>query len=797
MSPELWASVKATYLEACDAADGYEAFLESRSDLDEEVVQLVRQFLSDSQASLCLDRPCWISNGEDAGHALEVGQTLLERFEIVGFLGAGGVGEVYRAFDNEQNIFLALKTLRPALEGDASAVAGLRNELNVARQVTSPFVCRLYEAYWPRSSDTPAFFTMELLDGETLAHHLRRKPIPPATAMRLVLQMISGLEAAQEKGIVHRDFKPANIMLMDEGSRAVIMDFGLAREISPEASLEATLLSKGFAGTPAYMSPEQLRGQRATFASDVHSLGAVMFEMLTRRMPFEGDGPLEIAARRLKEPAPSPRRYSPAIDRRWEYAILRCLEADPKRRPNSAAAVRELLRHGPPLTFRRRGLIAAGVCAVPALVGGERFWDVLQRNRSAVVDVYDIENLSGDRNLDFVCRGTTSELIRRFGQSGRVSAIPKRTTQRAAVGGAGDRLAIGGALSRRDGIARLQIQISDGGAVVWSKTFEESRFGNLMKLQAEVAADAIAQLLRRAPLFRLFSQRLAGGGDSRAPTSNSAAFNLYIRGSSLQQEYSEESLRAAVGYFERALEQDPHFALALAALADSSLSLLNFGFDFDATTAAKARDAAQRAVREDPTLAEAHAVLGAVSQVDWDWATSELEYDRALQLNPGFARATRWRAGLVLQFARFDEAIAGMEKAFRLDPYDRGAISIYGAALLFAGRFRDAADMLQREIGNRDISGARYNLGLAQLLMAKETGGAVTADLFAGALEQARIIESIELRSHFPNPEISDRLYALSYSMMSRNDLAAPYLDRLERSVELRRARQELMPLFM
>jgi eukaryotic-like serine/threonine-protein kinase len=787
MSPNLWASVKATYLEACEAEDGYETFLESRSGLGDEVLQLVRQFLADSQPGPSLDRPCWICGREEARHTLEIGQILLGRFEIVGFIGAGGAGEVYRAFDHDQKIFLALKTLRSVLEGDSGAIAALRNELNVARQVTSPFVCRLYEAYWPRNSDAPPFLTMELLDGETLAHYLRRQTIPLATAVRLVLQMITGLEAAQEKGIVHRDFKPANIMIVDEGSRAVIMDFGLAREIAPGASLEATLLSKNFAGTPAYMSPEQLRGHRATFASDVHALGAVIFEMLTGWMPFEGDSPLDIAARRLNEAAPSPRRYSAAIDRRWEYAILRCLEADPKRRPTSAAAVRQLLQQEPPFTFRRRGIIAAGVCVVPAIVGGERFWTFLQRNRGAVVDVYDIANLSGDRNLDFVCRGTTSELVRRFGQSGRVSAIPMRTTQRAAVGGADDRLAIGGSLFRRDGVARLVIQISDGRSIVWSKSYAESRFGDLMGLQAEISSDAMPELVRRSPLFRarLFSQRLAGGGDSRAPTSNSAAFSLYIRGASLQQEYAEESLRAAVGYFERAIEQDPHFALALAALADCYLALLNFGFDFDGEKAAKARDAAQSAVREDPALPEAHAVLGAVSQVDWDWANSELEYDRALQLNPDFARAIRWRAGLVLQFARFDEAIAGMEKAFKIDPYDRGAVSGYGVTLLFARRFQAAAEMLQREIGDRDIPAARYNLGLARIMIAKEAKSSAT-DPYAMSLEQARIIESIERRSNAASSEMSDRLYALSYSMMSHYDLAAPYLERLERNVDLR-----------
>jgi tetratricopeptide (TPR) repeat protein len=317
----------------------------------------------------------------------ETGRCLSGRFEITEFLGAGGLGEVYRAYDSQQHIFIAVKTLRPGLISDRTALDLLRNELNMARCVTHENVCRLHDVHWTNNAGEPPFFTMELLEGETLAAHIARcAPLDPSRMEPLVRQMLDGLEAAHEKGIVHRDFKSANVMLTEDGRRVKIMDFGLARETQSGADLQSTLATNSFAGTPAYMAPEQLRGRRATFGSDIHALGVVMYEMAAGRRPFIGATPLEVASCRLNQKPPSPREFVPDLDRRWEYAILRCLEEDPAKRPASAAAVRELLATRPPvLWMRRRTVIAAGVgtLVIAAAAGvnqGVRFF----RSRSAV-----------------------------------------------------------------------------------------------------------------------------------------------------------------------------------------------------------------------------------------------------------------------------------------------------------------------------------------------------------------------------------------------------------------------------
>src|SRR5205085_1421464 len=206
-----------------------------------------------------LRSPCWQQTlPSDPRRAFEIGAVLLSRFEIIGFLGAGGLGEVYRAFDHQQQNFVALKTPKPALAADPSALDLFRNELNTARAVTHPNVCRLHDIHWTITGEMPPFFTMELLEGETLSHHILkagRLELPAAHA--IAGQIIDALAAAHSCGIIHRDLKPGNIMLVDGGERAVVMDFGLAREISPGENIESTLAT-GCVGTPAYMAPEQL-----------------------------------------------------------------------------------------------------------------------------------------------------------------------------------------------------------------------------------------------------------------------------------------------------------------------------------------------------------------------------------------------------------------------------------------------------------------------------------------------------------------------------------------------------------
>ena len=304
-------------------------------------------------------------------------ELLAGRFSIVRFIARGGMGAVYEAEDLSLRSRVALKIIRSALLADASALERFRREVLLARRVGHPNVCHVYEFYDARTAEGVAvhFLTMELLEGETLAHRLRdRGRMSTAEALPLVLQMCDGLEAAHAEGVVHRDFKSSNVLLVqrrgptgDSGSiRAVITDFGIARPIENDGNGGLTG-GAGMIGTPEYMAPEQVTGGTISPATDLYALGVVLYEMVTGELPFTGETPLAAAAKRIQEPPRPPHTVLPGLDRRWSEVILRCLAREPDRRFRSAAEVRAALLAPARHPVRRAGLLAAGVLAVAAL----------------------------------------------------------------------------------------------------------------------------------------------------------------------------------------------------------------------------------------------------------------------------------------------------------------------------------------------------------------------------------------------------------------------------------------------
>ena len=377
MTPDDWRRVEPHFYSALDLPPPErDALLLRLESTDPEVAVAVRRLLAIHQNNdSFLKDPVWVANPGAftvENWSIEVGAVLAERFEVVRRLGRGGFGEVYEAYDQWLESRIALKTLRPQESADPGALERLKKELKAAIQIKHPNVCQLFDLFIPPARETgPVFFTMELLEGETLAERIKQGQIPSAEAAAMVRQLINGLAAAHEKGIIHRDLKPGNIMRVPEGDsvRMVIMDFGLAREAKPTGETQETM--SAFAGTPPYMAPEQLLGQRATVQSDIHALGIVMFEMVTGRQPFEGDSPVAGAAARLNAEAPSPRQYVKDLDPRWTAAIRACVERDPALRPASVFEILSLLEIGGERRWsRRRAILAAGIGALPVVVAG-------------------------------------------------------------------------------------------------------------------------------------------------------------------------------------------------------------------------------------------------------------------------------------------------------------------------------------------------------------------------------------------------------------------------------------------
>ena len=367
----------------------------------------------------------------DPRHLFQVDEIVAERYRIVRYIDQGAVGEVYEAEDLElEGQRVALKALRP--EAVASSADGFKREVQLARQVTHPNVCRIYDFGQETGRATPIlFFTMELLQGETLWRYLRKQgPLGTEEALPLIRQMVSGLEAASKAGVIHRDFKSGNVMLVPDpgeegGARVVITDFGLARTSEQAAQAESR---HHVVGTPAYMAPEQLNGGEVTSASDLYAVGVVIFEMLTGNYPFEGGSTLAAALKRLSEAPDSPRKYVPDLDPRWENAILRCLHFKQEQRYPSGTALLADLEEPERRPWFAAATLLLALLGVAWFVG---FWGAGRQEAASIalserptLALLDLRNLGGNPQADWLSPALTEMLAMEAAASEELRIVP-------------------------------------------------------------------------------------------------------------------------------------------------------------------------------------------------------------------------------------------------------------------------------------------------------------------------------------------------------------------------------------
>jgi serine/threonine protein kinase len=335
-----------------------------------------KTFASEHEAATIIDAAA--VRPEEHPPTFVAGQKLAERYLITRFIARGGMGEVYRADDLELHRVVALKTLRPEIAADPRALDRFKREITIAQRVTHPNVCRIYDiGFHPTDAGKIAFLTMEFLDGISLSRQIAAfGPMRAEEALPLVEQMASALATAHAAGVIHRDFKSPNVMLVPSGAsegsrvRAVVTDFGLARSHEHERDHFSTSEHAGMVGSPAYMAPEQVTDQPLSPATDIYAFGVVLFEMRTGRWPFLESTPALTAIRRLEHDPPSPRSFVPEIDARWERTILRCLERDPRQRFLSLAEVPAALIAPLSTPSRPKRLRAAWAAAILAALAG-------------------------------------------------------------------------------------------------------------------------------------------------------------------------------------------------------------------------------------------------------------------------------------------------------------------------------------------------------------------------------------------------------------------------------------------
>jgi tetratricopeptide (TPR) repeat protein len=399
VSPERWQRARALFDTASQRTPAEaDEFLRAECADDDGLLTEIRRMLEEHRHSSTLDRPVFETSGKPPSTApvFAAGQLVAGRYRIVRYLNCGGMGEVYEAEHPLLPERVALKTLLPAIASDEAMIERFKLEIQLARRVAHPNVCKVFDLEWHQAERTaqavsqgsasqgtgPAtdqgailFLTMELLEGETLSSRIQNAGrITAADALPLIEQMAEALDAAHRSGVIHRDFKPSNVMLVPsrQGTRVVVTDFGLARGIRSDSESTATL-TKHVAGTLDYMAPELLTGTAASVRSDNYALGMVAYKMMAGALPFGGESPWTGALLRSQKRAPSPRALAADLDPKWEHAILRAIDRDPRRRFAQALEFPRALRGEAvsaaaalPVLTRRNALAGAGAAVVLA-----------------------------------------------------------------------------------------------------------------------------------------------------------------------------------------------------------------------------------------------------------------------------------------------------------------------------------------------------------------------------------------------------------------------------------------------
>jgi serine/threonine protein kinase/tetratricopeptide (TPR) repeat protein len=590
------------------------------------------------------------------------GNLIAKRFRIVSFIGHGGMGEVYEAEDLELNDRVALKTIRTAIANSARAMARFRQEIQLARKVTHPNVCRVFDLFTTEETiGTPpiAFLTMEFLKGETLLEMIHGQgKLKPEQARPIAEQLCAGLGAAHAAGIIHRDFKSSNIMLVsdaDRRPRAVVTDFGLARNLMPNnASREQLTQTGNVVGTPAYMAPEQLEGGAITPATDVYALGVVLYEMLTGSRPPTVRTPLTGTNNGKRTPA-----Y-------WDTTISRCLEHDPEKRFQSAGEVADALRH-PPRAQHSSLWYSVKIGWIGVLILFVIFLAFLFiRNRGSAripaekhIAVLPLRNITNDPANDAFSEGLSETLTSKLSQMQQFQkafwVVPASDVRRMSNADAVYRaldasLVITGSIQKIGATLRLTLNLVDAASrrVLASRQVDAGP-NELAALQDRVwerVADMLNVQLRPEQRARL----LADG--TRVP----GAFEYHGQGLGYLQRRTAEDFDRAIDLFSKALTIDPSYAAAYASLAEAYSK--KYSLTQDARLIPLVKLNVQKALRLNDGLASVHLAAGVMYYQTGNRDDAVRELRRTLQLDPNAADAYYWLGRSLDDMGRTSEAEA-------------------------------------------------------------------------------------------------------------------------------------------
>ncbi|HEY6350899.1 MAG TPA: protein kinase [Candidatus Angelobacter sp.] len=765
MTPERWVQIKDIFASVVELPPearraGIAGLCQGDAELEVEVERLLSQH-DDMGGFLEGSSP---ASSKSTDEIFSPGNVLAGRYRILEPLGSGGMGEVYAAEDQDLGEPVAIKVIRPQTPFGPGLLDRLRREVQLARRVTHPNVCRVFDlGHHQQANQEFIFLTMELIRGETLSNRLKREGrIAPTEALLIAEQLCQGLEAAHRASILHRDFKCSNVMLIGSGDqvRAVVTDFGIARLIRPPDESQSLTTTHGMvAGTPAYMSPEQLLGEDLTAASDIYSLGLVLYEMVTGSRPFRDESSWTETLKRLTNVPPAPVKVAPELNQRWNSTILRCLARDPAKRFSSVREVAESLkrRRGASPRLPLRFVVLAGACAVVLVVVAgfllrDRIWTpkLPAQKHIAVLPFTFVGTDPANQAAAYeLSESLTGNLSRLQASESSLWVVPwqevrnqKPGDEAHASSSLGVNLLLTGELQKNAGTLRLLMELKD------SKSLKPLRSGTvaipgsqIATLEDKLFEQASSMLQLHVPPETLHNLPVGA-------TTEPGAYEFYEQGRGYLLRSSPaalDDLDRAIALLQKAIDKDANFALAYANLA--SAYARKFRQTNDVQWLNKAKPMCQRALSLNENLAPAHVALGRIQEATGDREGAIREFEKALQLDPtddatmtalsrAYDSAGRFlqaeallkdavrRSGISVNYAYlgkfywdhadYAQAESAFHNAIELAPDNPLSYYSLGGVYLAEGKYKEAEDILTRGIVIRPTAGAYANLALAR-----------------------------------------------------------------------------------
>jgi serine/threonine protein kinase/Tfp pilus assembly protein PilF len=723
----------------------------------------------------------------------KVGSTFAGRYLIIEELGKGGMGSVYKVMDKEVDEKIALKFLNPEVAANEKTIMRFRNELKTARKISHKNVCRIYDL---SKKQGIYYITMEYVSGDDLKHVVRMMgQLSIGKALFIAKQIAEGLAQAHKKGIVHRDLKPQNIML-DRDGNARIMDFGIACSLETKGVTDTGMMI----GTPEYMSPEQVEGKEADFRSDIYSLGVIIYEMMTGKIPFDGETALSIALKHKNEAPQDPREFNNKIPEALSQMILKCMQKSAELRYQTAEELLSELNKiekDLPTSERFIPLEDTGEMRSEEVAEEEELEEIELKKSIAVLPFAD---LSLQKDQEYFCDGLAEEItnalagiekLRVVARNSSFSLKEKEIRTRKIGRTLYVETLLDGTVRKADNkldITAQLIKVSDG-SNIWSEKYERKLDG-VFGVQDEILREVVGRL--EIKLHEKEKKLLL-----KDHPEDLEAYDLYLRGRSCLNKEIGGVMEKALLYFKAAIKRVPDYAQAYAGLALSYIPLGLWDHMPPKDVYPKAKKAAAKAIEINETLAEAHYSLGLVKMFyDWDWEGAEKELKQAIELSPNNAEAHDGYAAYLSATGNMDQAIAEAEIAVDLDPFSWYFNANLGMYLLRADRQQDAKERfrkiltigtvhphMHRMMGMVYLLDSKYDVGLAEMRKALDMSG--NNPMILGGLgwgyavagqkaEAKKVLEELTKRSE--QEYIRPYYFAQIYCGLGEKDLAFKWL---------------------